>query len=201
MLLGRLKYLGHYHSKLMTVKYENKMRHIATGLTLLSLSLRIIEFLLHYKQSWTLYKGICCVLFRLNFPWGAFSSSWGLQGLFTSTSNEAGYLCTMCGETTKYSLDTEWTAESYAHSVTSSVVAEPEGSRPQVVRRDSEPIQYITHLHNLYRQDLSLYCRSISFLVSQLVDFQEVCFKAIWILHVTDKHLACLKISRCHGIS
>jgi hypothetical protein len=119
------------------------MRHIATGLTLPSLSLRIIEFLLHYKQSRTLYKGIYCALFGLNFPWGAFSSSWGLQGLFTSTSNEAGYLCTMCGETTKYSLHTEWTTEPYAHSVTSSVVAEPDGSKPQMVGRDSAPIQYI----------------------------------------------------------
>jgi hypothetical protein len=38
MLRARLMYLGHYYSKFVTVKYENKMRQIATGLTLLSLA-------------------------------------------------------------------------------------------------------------------------------------------------------------------
>jgi len=60
--------------------YENKVGPIAVKLTCSSLSVPVIGFLLHYKHGTTLYKGIHCALFGLNFPWGAFSSSWGLQG-------------------------------------------------------------------------------------------------------------------------
>jgi len=77
-------YVGQYYSSLVTVIYENKIGPIAVKLTCSSLSVPVIGFLLHYKHSTTLYKGTHCELFGLNFPWGAFSSSWGLQGALHS---------------------------------------------------------------------------------------------------------------------